>query len=226
MTTGQNEHNQPRSLRMTARRARGPVAMLLAACVGFGVLAAGCSSSPRRPQLPDVGDLELAIDLADRADSALESGDIDRAERLYRQSIEASPRLPRAFNNYGLLLLDRGDYPEAQAAFARAVEVAPPESPDPLINLGLIYQKRGWGEESLKWFLAALDRDPNNVGALRGAIKSAYELNRAGRSDHDRVRHALLIENDPDWVAFYRRELFRISGRLEEEQDRGFDFPS
>ena len=64
-----------------------------------------------------------------------QSGDTQRAERLYRRAIAGDPDNTQAHANLGLILDATGDLAGARAAFARASELAPrghrPLSPGP-----------------------------------------------------------------------------------------------
>lgn len=152
-----------------------------------------------------------------QAEAAQNRGDADRAIALYRDAVRNAPDLAEAWNNLGILLMERMDYAGAAEAFRVAMDLRPTD-PRPAENLGLAYLDAGWGVEALRYYEMALERDPNRRESLRGAIKATHLLNLADQKALDRVRRALLIENDPDWRMIAERERVRIEHRLESER--------
>jgi hypothetical protein len=70
-------------------------------------------------------------------------------------------------------------------------------------------------EDSLRYYDIALERSPNYLPALRGAVKAAHLLGEADERRLDQVKRALLIETDEQWRTVFERERVRIVGRLE-----------
>lgn len=151
-----------------------------------------------------------------QAEAAQNRGDPDLAIALYRDALRNAPDLAEAWNNLGILLMARSDYAGAAEAFRIAMDLRPTD-PRPAENLGLAYLEAGWGVEALRYYEVALERDPNRRESLRGAIKATHLLNLADQKALDRVRRALLIENDPEWRMIAERERVRIEHRLESE---------
>lgn len=140
-----------------------------------------------------------------------------KAVELYRQALTLHRSMPEAWNNLGVLLMEQQDYLAASEAFTMAMELSPAD-PRPAENLGLVYDRAGWGEESLRCYRLALDRDPNYRPALRGAIRAAHLLGIADQRTLDTVRQGLMLENEPEWRALFEREKLRIEGRIEAER--------
>ena len=139
---------------------------------------------------------------------------------LYQDAVTTYPDLAAAWNNLGVLLMERQDYMAASEALKRAARLSPAD-PAPLENLGLVYQRAGWSEEALRYYAAALSRDPYHVGALRGAAKAARLLNKADAEALERVRTALMLEKDAGWRMFFERERVRIQSRMQLENSAG-----
>jgi tetratricopeptide (TPR) repeat protein len=163
---------------------------------------------------------------ADRADDARERGRADDAKRLgldavrqYRTALTISNDMPDAWHNMGVQLMHLQDYVAASEAFTVAMQMSPTD-PRPCENLGIVYDLTGWGEQSLFYFDMALERSPNYLPALRGAIKAAHLLGEADTKRLDQVRRALMIETDPANRQFFEREQLRITGRLDQDNRR------
>ncbi|MCB1034099.1 MAG: tetratricopeptide repeat protein [Acidobacteria bacterium] len=75
-----------------------------------------------------------------------------------------NPSDSKVVNDLGNLLILAGRQEEAEAAYQRAIELAP-EDPVPLYNLALLRQRQGRGKEALDTFKAVVKLDPNNAWA-------------------------------------------------------------
>ncbi len=205
-------------IRPTATRT---LAMGLLASIAF-ILPACQSTKPAAQVTDSLGDVDQRRMQARQAFSEGErlraAGDMDGAQDAYRRATLLDGTLAEAWNNLGVLLLERGTYLDAADAFRRALATAAPEDPRPARNLGYTYAKAGWGEEALKHYETALDRSPNDLESLRGAIRVTKELNFADAQALDRVQRAMLIDRDEQWRTIYFREDSRITERLEAER--------
>jgi Tfp pilus assembly protein PilF len=210
----------------------------LLAGLALAVALGGCDASSRQRRTPtDFTSLAQqqgearqaalgAAETAARADAARERGRTAEADKLagqaveqYRAALSISGDMPEAWNNMGIQLMHLKDYLAASEAFTFAMQQSPTD-PRPCENLGIVYDRTGWSEESLKYFDMALDRSPNYLPALRGAIKAAHLLSEASEKRLEQVRRALMIETDPAMRDFFEREQLRISGRLDQDAQR------
>lgn len=193
--------------------------------VGTAIGFTGCAAS--QSDAPDLADVVAdanarqirARELFAQAEQARAAGDIDQAVQLYQQSVTLDPDAPEPWNNLGVLLMDQRRYMDAAEAFRNALTYSRPEDPRAAENLGLVYARAGWGEESLLYYLEALKRAPTSTTALRGAIRAGHLLNVADDDALQRVRTGLLVEPDPQWHEFFQRERFRIEQRLRAEAE-------
>ena len=136
------------------------------------------------------------------ADVALPQYDTQTATRLAAEALQAQ----RA-----------GRLDDAIELYQKAIN-AHPELSGIWTNLGVAYLDRGWADESLNWFGRALERDPNNIDALRGAIVAAQRSGREDEKTLERIKTLQLIETDPKW----NQELGFRRARLEANlRDRG-----
>jgi len=189
--------------------------VLIAVCAGL----CGCTSSAKpdndpSPHLSRAAQRTQALRYVDQAQTAAKKGKNDEAIGFYQQALRLSTSLDGAWNNLGVLLLDRKSYQDAIFAFGRAADLNPGD-PRPMTNIGIAYSRAGHAEKALRAFEDALVRDPNWIDALRGAAKSAKLLRIADEKSLDRIMHALLIEPDDEWRMFFERERFRIQGMIE-----------
>lgn len=215
-------------------------ALLVASLAGLtlAVTLAGCDATSRqRRAQTDFSEIAqkqaearkaalAAADTAARADAARAKDRLGEADKLSRQAVDQyraalalSQEMPEAWNNLGIQLMQLQDYLGAAEAFTVAMQQSPTD-PRPCENLGIVYDRTGWSEESLKYFDMALDRSPNYLPALRGASKAAHLLGEASDRRLSQVRRALMIETDPAMREFFEREQLRISGRLDQEDQR------
>lgn len=210
-----------------------PLAVILAAAL----VAPGCASTGRaRPGTTIAAAAEQAVSAreaaliasstAARAEAARERGRTAEADRLsmqaieqYRAALAISTEMPEVWNNLGIQLMRLEDYLAASEAFTVAMQMSPTD-PRPCENLGVVYDRTRWAEESLKYFDMALERSPNYLPALRGAIKAAHLLGEADEKRLAQVRRALMIETDPKMREFFEREQVRISGRIDRDDQR------
>lgn len=195
--------------------------MRLSVCAMVGVLVcAGCAETRQRrdvviPMPPGVDRLAEAIELTSRGERAQEAGDIEAAMEYYRQATRLSADAPAAaWNNLGMIHMQRGEYVDAAAHLRTASELAPLD-PQPMYNLGLTFHQAGWDRQALESFIAALQREPNYLEAIRGAVTAAMRLRLTDEDALERLEHALLIETEPRWRAIFERERLSMETRLE-----------
>ena len=104
--------------------------------------------------------------------TAVHEADWRDAETVWRHTIEVSPGHPLAYNELGLALLDKKEYPEAIASFARAIALYPQFS-EAMCNMGGAYVSMNdtiHAEQVLRQALALSPRDYatyTNLGNIR-----------------------------------------------------------
>ena len=80
---------------------------------------------------------------------------------FWEDTVRKDPEAPRAQMNYGLVLMSRGHYPEAEARFREAVRLAPFYEAA-RINLGIVLAAQGAVEEARQQYDEAVRLAPNN----------------------------------------------------------------
>lgn len=202
---------------------------LLLVCLA-GSLLASCAGRQSQSTGEVIRQDEIAVreregyDLARQAAAAQAQGNDDLALELYQRAVGVWPEIPSAWNNMGLIMMDRSNYMGAVEAFKTAARQNPTD-PRPLINVGVAYDRTGWAEEARAAYVQALERAPLERDALLGAITANHRLLGADRKSLERTRTALMIEQDPATRAWLERERFRIESRLNNEPDQATSIP-
>lgn len=83
------------------------------------------------------------------------------AESLWKDVTIKSPKNGRGFMNYGLALMERGAYQEAERAYLTAIQIAP-EFSYTYLNLAILKGAKGQHEQAIFRFKQALALEPNN----------------------------------------------------------------
>lgn len=153
------------------------------------------------------------IAAADEAEIAYRTPDRTKAIQRYTAAVDQYTEFPAAWNNLGVVLMESNRFAEALHAFATASQLSPSD-PRPLYNLGLLWDRRGWMKEAASYYRQALERDPNNLDALRGAIRAGSLLNEANATSLENIRRALFLEQDERWIKWVRMEQVRVQSAL------------
>lgn len=137
------------------------------------------------------------IDLFAKAGNAHRAGDLNTAERVYRELLRFCPDLPLLHYNLGLVYLQAEDFIQARTSFARAVDLVPDDN-DSRFNLALTEKKIGNLGRAIDHYRLVLERDPDCVDAL-------YNLGGCCK-DSDRQEEAMelyrrVLHLDPDHAA-------------------------
>lgn len=84
------------------------------------------------------------------------------AETMWSDVTEKSPRAAEAFNNLGMVYLDKGEFDKATVNFNECIRLKP-QQPDPYNNLSVIAYKKNNLKEALRENLVVLNIDTNHV---------------------------------------------------------------
>jgi protein O-GlcNAc transferase len=150
----------------------------------------------------------------DAAGAALQSGQLDVAEKISRKLLEIAPDLASAHLTRGCVLQRQGHLTEALAAFDRAVQIEPGYA-EAHFNRGVVMESWGRLEQAIAAYDRALALKPDFAQAHFGR---GIVLRRQGRLDealeaYDRV---LRINPDDNRAHTDRGAVLRQQGRLEE----------
>jgi tetratricopeptide (TPR) repeat protein len=110
----------------------------------------------------------------------LELHRVDDAERAFKAITLQNDRYAAGWNGLGLVAIQRGDAPAALQDFERAIAVGPDEV-EPLLNLGVLYQKTGNKEQALHYLALFLEKAPRDqYGKMFPDVRAAIRELRGG----------------------------------------------
>ena len=98
---------------------------------------------------------ESADDHYKKALNLTNDGQVDRAERHFRQAMEQDPGNPKFVKDFGDFLKETGRLGEAIKEYARAIDMNP-EDPDAYIRRGRLYEEDGILEKAIMMYEEAL----------------------------------------------------------------------
>src|ERR1700682_5109040 len=124
--------------------------------------------------------------------TALKRGDEAQAE--YERAISLDPKMPEAYLNLGILLMDKQDYVAAVAPLSKAVELLPAQS-RPRSLLAVAQDRSGDQEGAARSFEGVLHLDPNDLAANHYLGELDLRTKKPAQAEM-RFRHALEIRPD------------------------------
>lgn len=180
----------------------------------LGLVLGGCAGAHRDMPAPETPEqIAAQIDRASmlvRDAQRLEVAGQDKAAMVkYREAIASYRELPVAWNNLGRLLMKESSNLAAADAFKTASELSPTD-PRPLHNLGTLWESLGYLEDAARWYDEALKRDENYLPSLRRIVVVEEIRNKPDSTTLDRIRRAMLQEQDPWWISKFRRAKLRF----------------
>ncbi len=105
---------------------------------------------------------------------------VDDAEKAFKAITVQEDRYAAAYNGLGLVAIQRADGDTARLNFEKAIKLDP-EQVEPLLNLGLLYQKAGNKEQALHYFTMFLEKAPRqDYGYLVPQVREAIQELRRG----------------------------------------------
>ena len=110
----------------------------------------------------------------------LELRRVPEAEKAFKAILVQDDRYAAAYNGLGLVAIQRGDADAARVNFEKAIEFGPDEV-EPLLNLGVLYQKTGNRAQALHYFQRFLEKAPKeSYGNLLPQVREAINDLRQG----------------------------------------------
>lgn len=201
-----------------------PVLLLIPTVLLGLAPAPGCSSTPRLPdrastadQIDQIAKRRAEASRLTQEAERLGKTDPDLAIETYRRALALDDSAHNAWNNLGMLYMERGNYADAVAAYQVAADLIPGD-PRPLYNIGIAYQRNGWGEEAFRNFAQALERDPSHLPSMRGFVRAAEMTGRADDRVIAVIRNAMMRDTDEQWRSYLERQRYRVEALIEFER--------
>ena len=143
-----------------------------------------------------------------------EKGDLEQAERFYKEALALAPERPSVMNNLATVYFGLKRYAEAKLLCVRLLEIDP-EDAVALLHLGNCQVKLNSAEEALISYERALEIRPDYADALTNRGNALLELKRPEEAlaSHDR---ALAIKTDSADAHNNRGNALLYLKRLEE----------
>ena len=105
-----------------------------------------------------------ARDLYLKGQAALQGGDLDAAEKAFRQVLAIDPRSAGAYSNLGVIAMRRKDWDQALKLLEKAAKLAPTVS-GVRLNIGLVYYREGDYEAAIVPLSSVLRDQPDSEQA-------------------------------------------------------------
>lgn len=103
-------------------------------------------------------------------------GEVEEADKLFKKSLSLNSNNGSTLNNYGLFLCQQARYEEADDTFYKAASNPLYATPElALTNAGTCANKQGNSIEAQKYFMQALDLNPNIAAALLQMAEISYD---------------------------------------------------
>jgi len=138
---------------------------------------------------------------SERAQQAVDAGDLERAEGELGRLVALAPRSPEGYQRLGSVLLLRGRPVEAEASLRKALELDP-DYVGALIGLGRIEADLGQLASALKRLETAVEIEPHDA---TGHLGLARVLEALGRTDEALAAYFRALEFDPFLTEANRR---------------------
>jgi tetratricopeptide (TPR) repeat protein len=146
----------------------------------------------------------------------VQHGRAEKAVAVCRERIDQNPKDAYAYNLLGMVQSNQKNYPAAEAALAKAIELQPTWAP-PHTNLANLYLAQGKKQEAVSKFEANLDANPEDAAAYL-SLALLYERDK-DYANAMAVYERALKENPNFWVAANN-----LAFLLSEHSDRAPDF--
>ncbi len=202
---------------------RVSVRMIFGLIVGLSVLG-GCASSKTRTGVGDVDnptgnyrtisaaplrDTESARRWHAQGLKHLDAGDLEQAEKAFKESLEADVDFGPAHNNLGKVYFKKKDWYAAAWEFEFAKKLMPRQA-EPWNNLGMVYEQAGELDRAVEEYRKAVGLDGENVSYQANLARAL--VRRGDKGDEVRRLLTVVVEKDsrPEWASWAREQLARL----------------
>ncbi len=129
------------------------------------------------------------------------AGKLDEAEAAYKAILEKSPDVPEIYQNLGQISMAKKDYPAAETAFNKALELNP-GSTDVATQLAKLYHETGQSDKAIEVMAKAAGGNPTDPKAQ---FNQGIFLLNANKSEEAAAAFEAAIKADPNMAEAYFR---------------------
>lgn len=140
-------------------------------------------------------------------------GDYCEAEQLLRDSLICDSSFGPAHNTLGKLYFDQGKYYLAAWEFEYAQKFLP-ERPEPLNNLGLVFEAVGNYDKAIEYFNAAWSVEHDNAEFLGNLVRARIRNGDTSSELRGLLQQLISIDDRETWVDWAREQI--ILNRVDE----------
>ena len=139
------------------------------------------------------GNFQKAVELQN-------AGKLDEAEAVYKAILAVHPDVPEVYRNLGAIYLARKNYPEAETALQKGIELRP--SAEATSLLAQVYQESGQGDKAMALLETSAGANPTDVKAQFN--RGIFLLN-ANKNEEAAAAFEAAIKADPNFAESYYR---------------------
>ena len=129
------------------------------------------------------------------------AGKFDEAEAAYKAILEKSPDVPEVYQNLGQLYLQQKNYPSAETAFLKGLELRP-ESTDMSTLLARVYQESGQPDKAMALIEKSAGANPQDA---RAQFNRGIFLLNANKNEEAIGAFEAAVKADPNMAEAYYR---------------------
>src|SRR5687768_470722 len=161
------------------------------------------------------GDSDAARRENARAVQLMDGGDFAEAEAVLKDALSADVMFGPAHNNLGKVYYHQGDLYRAAWEFQYAAKLMP-HQPEPLNNLGLVFESAGKLDEAVESYGKAVGAEPDNAQFIGNLARARVRRGDDGEDVRELLSKLVMRETRPDWADWARRTLSRLEGAATE----------
>lgn len=185
-------------------------------CIVCVACVQGCRVlSPKRPPLDyrtvvetPVRNEQVARENNGKAIDALERGKLDKAERLAQEALVADVTFGPAHNTLGRVYFERGNLYLAAWEFEYAASVMP-EQPEPVNNLGLVFEAAERLDDAVAQYEQAHALAPDVSDYLGNLVRARRRRGDSVSDLRPLIQQLVFVETRPEWAGWARELLQR-----------------
>lgn len=186
---------------------------ILCGLLAAALLSSGCARLHTKEKLDyrtvepnPTGNSRKAMRKFERALPFVEVGDYARAEQCLQEALLADVSYGPAHNALGKVYYDQKKFYLAAWEFEHAVKTMP-SRPEPLNNLGLVYESVEWLDEAVVHYQKALELAPEEAEYLGNLLRARIRRGESPATMLDDLKALVLLDDRQDWVDWAQKQI-------------------